>query len=438
MMALVVPWLLLTLPVFIVYLKLSRRYRASAREIKRINAISRSPRFALFKETLSGLVVIRAFGQVEPLQARFARCLDSYVRTFYSSVEINRWFSIRVPLLGSCISLAMGVFTVLAVHYGGLGAGTAGMALTYALGFWEALNWAVRAFSEVESRMTSVERLGAYEVLPKERFVTAPDPLPDTKAWPTRGSVTFENVHVRYASHLPDVLKGLTFHVPGGSRVGIVGRTGAGKSTVFQALFRMVEPCSGRILIDGEDVTSIPLDRLRRSLAIIPQNPQLFPGTLRSNIDRFGEHTDAAILDVLQRVHLDEFVTTLPIGLNTELREGGSNLSLGQRQLLCLARALLIKARIIVLDEATASIDARTDALVQQTLRESCVGMTVLIIAHRLETVMDCDQIIQLSKGRIAHGDERPLVPLRAAAQAHPTHPDKRRSVSLETVASLS
>ena len=392
--------LVVVVPVFWLYYLVQRDYRIPAREVKRLDAIGRSPRFAHFKETLQGLVVIRSFGRTETFFEGFLERLEHSQRMFHGHYMLNRWFSSRIPLLGGVVASATGLGIVYYAYHGMISPGMAGLVMIYALSLWESLNWAVRIFAEVEARMTSVERLRYYGSLESERD-TLRAPLPATAAWPTVGEVVFDRVVARYAAHLPPVLKGISFRVPAGSRVGIIGRTGSGKSTLLQALFRCMELESGEVRIDEVDIASVPLERLRRSLAIIPQDPTLFLGTLRSNLDRYNEYSDEEILGALTKARLGSFVTSLPEGLLAPVKENGANLSQGQRQLLCLARALLSDAKVIVMDEATASVDVQTDNLVQEVVRESCKNVTMLIIAHRLGTVADCDLIFEVKEGKL-------------------------------------
>ncbi len=385
-------------PALVIFYRIQRDYRRCAREAKRLASISRSPRYAHYKETISGLGVIRAYGRQQEFNDHFVQKLENFQRMNWGSILLNRWFSSRAPILSGLIALTTTVTIVILCAKGSLAAGTAGVIITYSLNFWAFLNWTVRSFSEVESRMTSYERLRSYgSLLPEQRVTRLPE-LSKSVVWPTKGKVEFRKVQARYADDLPLVLRDLSFTIEGGMRVGIVGRTGSGKSTIFQSLFRFVQPLSGSILIDGVDIACIPADRLRRSLAVIPQDPMLFIGTVRSNLDRYSEYDDAAVWSALRRVHLADVIESLG-GLEARISESGQNFSQGQRQLLCLARAILTRAKIIVMDEATASVDVKTDALIQQSIHEEFAGITMLIIAHRLNSVADADMIIELIHG---------------------------------------
>lgn len=387
--------------------RLQKTYRASSREAQRLTSLSHSPLLSHFKETLNGLTVIRAMRKEDEFAERFRSWLDNSLVSFHGMVLLNRWFTVRIPLMTGLLTMVVALGIAWLASRGAIASGMAGLALTYSLNFWSALTWSIRSFSVLETSMISVERVRDYGKIEAEPSVTRRPALPESVPWPSRGAVEFDGVVVRYAPHLPDVLKGVSFRVAAGSRVGIVGRTGSGKSTLFQTLFRFVPIRKGRVLIDGVDLAAVPLDRLRQSVAIIPQSPTLFVGTLRTNLDRFAQYSDAEIWEALGKVFLRDFIATLPGGLDAEVKENGENFSLGQRQLLCLARALLVRARVLVMDEATASVDVETDALIQKTIRTAFQGVTVLIIAHRLDTVADCDAIVELQDGRVVNEERR-------------------------------
>ncbi|KYG65513.1 multidrug ABC transporter ATP-binding protein [Bdellovibrio bacteriovorus] len=388
-------------PVMTLYYILQRDYRRPAREVKRFDSVGRSPRYAHFKESLQGLAVIRGFDKTSWFMRQFYDKLAHSQRMFYAHYMVNRWFSARIPLIGGVISLTTAVAVTISAYYGVMNAGVAGLVTLYSLSFWGYLNWGVRVFADIESRMTSIERLKFFAQLPSEVSVLKPAETPVRETWPEKGGIEVRGLKVRYASHLPLVLKGLSFAVEPGTRVGIIGRTGSGKSTFFQSLFRFIEAEEGSIVIDGVDIASVHLERLRRNLAIIPQDPTLFLGTIRNNLDRYEEYSDEQVQEALQQASMWNYVNSLPRGLQSPVTEGGLNLSQGQRQLLCLARALLTKAKVIVMDEATASVDVQTDALLQAVIRKSFAGVTMLIIAHRLGTIADCDKVVEISAGEI-------------------------------------
>jgi ABC-type multidrug transport system fused ATPase/permease subunit len=400
LIAAVLPSMILVMaPVFIFYYFLQRDYRRPAREIKRLDSLARSPRYAHFKETLMGLTVIRSFDKESWFIENFRQKLVKSQNTFYNAYIINRWFSVRVPILGGVIASATLVLLSMAVQRGYITAGTGGLLTVYSLSFWGYLNWGIRVFSDIETRMTSIERLKFYSNLPQEKGHSFE--WSENQRWPKQGEIRFENVKLRYAPHLPLVLKGVSFSIRHGERIGLIGRTGSGKSTLLQTLFRFVEPESGKIFLDGKEIHEVFLPDLRRNLAIIPQDPILFMGTVRSNLDRYNQYSDAEIQRALMDASMWAFISSLPMGLETPVNENGNNFSQGQRQLLCLARALLVKAKVVAMDEATASVDVQTDVIIQRVIRENLKDATLLIIAHRLGTVMDCDRIIEMSQGEV-------------------------------------
>ena len=383
------------LPLLVYYYFIQNDYRRLAREVKRLDSLARSPRYAHFKETLQGLSVIRGFKQQSWFYEEFVKKLEDSVQAFFTHYYVNRWFSTRLPVIGAAISMLTTMAITFSVYKNWMTAGFAGLVTVYALDFWKHLNWGVRIFSDLESRMTSVERLTFYGELPSEKEFASHSTTVKS------GKLEFRNVKLRYAEHLPYVLKNVSFVIESGRRAGVIGRTGSGKSTLFQAVYRFIHYDEGDILIDNQSIRTLKTEDLRRCLSVIPQDPTLFMGSLRSNLDRYSEKTDEEIWMILDKVHLKKFVQQLPGQLEFKLTENGSNFSQGQRQLICLARALLLKVKIIFLDEATASVDLETDSIVQKVLSESLEGITLVTIAHRLSTLKGYDQIIELQNGEV-------------------------------------
>ncbi len=386
--------------VLFIYYRLQDKYRKVAREAKRLTSVARSPLFSFFKETLNGIVMIRCFAVQNEFRQRNFDHLYHYQHAFAGQVLYNRWFSTRIPLVAGMVFLSVLGAIIHFSSVGLLAAGSAGLALAYSSRFWGALNWCIRIFSSAESDLTSLERLQHFFSLPPEpRVLKSEIMLPPD--WPQSPSIEFKAVYAKYDRELPFVLEDVNFLIPAGCKAGIVGRTGSGKSTIFQLLFRLINPHSGDIFIDGCDITAVPLERLRQSLAIIPQDPVLFRGTLRENIDRFNTQTDADLWQVLTELKLRRTIEKLPGGLHAEIAENGSNFSQGEKQLICLCRALLSRTKIVVLDEATANIDTKTDEIIQQVIRRWFIDRTIITIAHRLDTVKKSDIIIELSNGRV-------------------------------------
>ncbi|ORY79996.1 hypothetical protein BCR37DRAFT_381441 [Protomyces lactucae-debilis] len=385
-------------------------YIRSSRELKRLESVTRSPIYQHFGETLAGVVTIRAYGD----NLRFIRDnldnIDTNNRPFYYLWALNRWLSVRVDLGGALVSFFAAVFVILNVDR--LDAGLAGISLTYAISFTDHILWCVRLYSMLEMSMNSVERIDEYlEVEQEAPAIVEAHRVP--AGWPSKGVIEVENLVLQYAPELPAVIRDVSFKVEAGAKIGIVGRTGAGKSTIATAFFRLIEPTSGRITVDGIDITKIGLRELRQGLTIIPQDPTLFQRTLRYNLDPFGEHTDSEIFEALRRVHLigessassvaqggDENINVF-FNLDTQIAEGGNNLSQGQKQLLCLARALLRMPRVILMDESTASVDHLTDAKIQKTIRHNFKHSSILTIAHRLRSIVDYDKILVLDAGEL-------------------------------------
>lgn len=391
-------------------------YITLSRELKRFESITKSPIHQHFSESLTGVASIRAYGVESRFMKQNLSAIDENNRPFFYLWVANRWLAFRIDTVGSLVMFFSGVFVLLSI--GKIDAGLAGLSLSYAIAFSESALWIVRLYANVEMNMNSVERLQEYFDIEQE----PPQEIPETEpraSWPENGAINVKDVSLRYAPELPRVIKNVTFDVEPNNKIGIVGRTGAGKSTIITAFFRFLDPETGNILIDGVDITKIGLRNLRQAITIIPQDPTLFTGTIRTNLDPFEHYTDEQIFEALRRVNLissGEQTNTNNtevnenqnkfVNLNTPISEGGNNLSQGQRQLMCLGRSLLKSPKVILLDEATASIDYKSDAMIQQTIREEFSNSTILTIAHRLRSIVDYDKILVMDAGKVVEYDD--------------------------------
>uniref|UniRef100_A0AAX7UNR1 Multidrug resistance-associated protein 4 n=1 Tax=Astatotilapia calliptera TaxID=8154 RepID=A0AAX7UNR1_ASTCA len=400
--AVIIPWILIpVVPLLVVFLFLRCYFLQTSRDIKRLESTTRSPVFSHLSSSLQGLSTIRAFKVQQRFQQMFDEYQDLHSEAWFLFLTTSRWFAVRLD--GICsVFVTITAFGCLYLR-DGLEPGAVGLALSYAVTLTGMFQWGVRQSAEIENMMTSVERVVEYAELESEAsWETDKQPPSD---WPKAGCITFDRVNFSYSASEPLVLKNLSLVFKSREKVGIVGRTGAGKSSLISALFRLAEP-EGRIMIDGFLTSEIGLHTLRQKMSIIPQDPVLFTGTMRKNLDPFKQHTDEDLWNALQEVQMKAMVDELPSKLETVLTESGSNFSVGQRQLVCLARAILRKTRILIIDEATANVDPRTDGLIQQTIRDKFQECTVLTIAHRLNTIIDCDRILVLDAGMIQEYDE--------------------------------
>ncbi|XP_049455616.1 canalicular multispecific organic anion transporter 1 [Epinephelus fuscoguttatus] len=392
---------IIILPLALVYYFVQRFYVATSRQLRRLDSVSRSPIYSHFSETVSGLSVIRAYGHQDRFLKHNETTIDENLKSVYPWIVSNRWLAIRLEFLGNLVVFFAALFAVISRE--SLDSGIVGMSISYALNVTQTLNWLVRMTSELETNIVAVERVSEYSELENEaKWIT--DKRPPEK-WPEAGRLQFDQYKVRYRPELDLVLHGISCDIESTEKIGIVGRTGAGKSSLTNCLFRIIEAAEGRILIDGVDISAIGLHDLRNRLTIIPQDPVLFSGTLRMNLDPFDKFSDEEIWRVLELSHLKDYVAGLQEGLQHEVAEGGENLSVGQRQLLCLARALMRKSRILILDEATAAVDLETDDLIQNTIRKEFSHCTVLTIAHRLHSIMDSSRVMVLDAGKIVEFD---------------------------------
>ena len=430
--AAVTPWFVAVLvPLALVYLRFVYFFRAISRESKRLESIARSPVFAHYSETLGGISTIRAYAA----EGRFAhanlRLVDALNEAYYLNKVSERWLSVRLELIGAAITLTASLLAIGAAilqrdagdETGALYVGLAGASLSGSTSLVGVLNFVMRSFGQVEAAMTCTERVVHYiRHIPQEAAEVSATPPP--AEWPQAGAIEIHDLRMRYRDETPLVLRGLSVAIGGGQRVGIVGRTGSGKSSLLLSLLRLVEPlpptpggdgggAKPAIAIDGVDISALGLFELRKKLAIIPQSPALFSGTIRSNVDPFDDYTDEQIWAALDRCEMKQPVLQMvkqggedaaadaSAALAAPVAEYGENLSQGQRQLLCLARAVLDQARVLILDEATSAVDYATDAKIQAMIRTVFASCTILVIAHRINTVIDSDLILVLGDGQL-------------------------------------
>ncbi|KAF9925261.1 hypothetical protein FBU30_004953 [Linnemannia zychae] len=424
-----------------IYIVIGVIYVPISRDLKRIDSVSRSPILSHFNETINGLSTIRAYGFEHRFQIKNLGNLDNSNRAYYWLGATSRWLAWRLDLTSGLVSFCTGLLILL--NSGHIESGWAALSLHYSIMFSSSVAHMLRSYAQNEMNMNSLQRITEYMNIEEEAPAVIEGSRPPA-SWPYTGQIVIKNLTVRYASSTLDTLKNISLSISGGEKIGIVGRTGSGKSTLALSLLRILEPEWGTIMIDNIDITKIGLQDLRTKLTIIPQDPVLFQGTLRFNLDPFGDHEDIELWEALRRSHFipktrsstvtpaltvdsisisnrqvlssasdqdvqedQEEETTDPfkITLDTEVQAGGSNFSQGQRQLIALARALVRRSKIIIMDEATASVDYETDLKIQATIREEMVDATIITIAHRIRTIADFDRVLVMNAGEVAEFD---------------------------------
>ncbi|XP_058723952.1 ABC transporter C family member 8-like [Vicia villosa] len=396
--------LIVAVPAMVASIYIQQYYQATARELIRINGTTKAPVMNFASETSLGVVTVRAFNMVDTFFKNYLTLVDTDASLFFHSNASMEWVVLRIEALQNLTVITASLLLILLPH-GYVSPGLVGLSLSYAFTLTGAQIFWSRWFSNLSNYIISVERIKQFIHIPVEPPAIVDSNRPPS-SWPSKGKIDLQGLEIKYRPNAPLVLKGITCTFKEGSRVGVVGRTGSGKSTLISALFRLVEPSRGDILIDGMNICSIGLKDLRMKLSIIPQEPTLFKGSIRTNLDPLGLYSDDDIWKAIEKCQLKETISKLPSLLDSSVSDEGGNWSLGQRQLFCLGRVLLKRNRILVLDEATASIDSATDAILQRVIRQEFEECTVITVAHRVPTVIDSDMVMVLSYGKLMEYDE--------------------------------
>ncbi|KYR02108.1 ABC transporter C family protein [Tieghemostelium lacteum] len=407
-MAYLNPYITLPLLVFVLpYVVVQRIYLPTSMELKRMEAVTKSPVFSILQETYQGLITIRVHQQQQRFIQELRKRLELNLRIFHFQYTTHRYMSMRLEIISSLVVLFASFIAVLQNNQEN--PGISSLMITTAFGMTGFISWGVKQVSDLSLKMNSVERVNTYINIPREGGSGISHELPSSQQvsneWPKNGNIEFKDLSVRYKNTSDPVLNGITFSIQSQEKIGIVGRTGSGKTTLGFSLFRLVEACSGQIEIDGQDISQMSLYDLRSRLACVPQDPFIFSGSIRGNLDPFNQFSDHEIWTNLELVQLKKLVTHMPLKLNTHISEGGSGLSVGQKQLFCLCRALLRKSKIVLLDESSASLDFTTDSIIKSVIRNYLKESTVITVAHRLDTIIDSDKILVIDQGQLIEFD---------------------------------
>nr|XP_040564251.1 ATP-binding cassette sub-family C member 10-like [Lepeophtheirus salmonis] len=394
-----VPWILIVLlPLGLFYYEIQCKYRPGSRDLKRISSVSLSPIYEHFNETVHGLKIIRASKASQRFLLENEELVECNQKARYAAFSASLWLEIRLQLIGSIVVFSIALISV--INFESVDAGLVGLAVSYALGMTSRLAEVVVSFTETEKELVAVER--AYDYIDRIYEESYSGVLNMPYNWPNQGVVEFKDIRLRYKDHLPYVLNKVNFKTNPKEKIGIVGRTGAGKSSLIAALFRLSSFSHGEIMVDGIRIRLLPLIDFRRQFAVIPQDPFIFSGTIRQNLDPYAQHSDQELWDSIKLSYLYNIIYSFgSSGLDTLIGDGGKSLSIGQKQLLCLARAIITSAKVVFIDEATASVDKETDRLIRNVLKTAFNDKTVITIAHRIETVLNSDRIFVMSNGQI-------------------------------------